>query len=442
MISYVRSDFVPRHLKRWTNGICLDFQIFVNLFGNKIQYVSGKTLTKGERKAMSVQPFTVNIAKKTLDDLQQRLANTRWTNEIEGADWNYGTNLAYLKKLAKYWQDKFDWRQQEEFINNFAHFRAEVDGLKIHFIHERSREANSLPIILTHGFPDSFFRFSKIIPMLTNPEAHGGTAEDTFDVIVPSLPGYGFSERPKTAGVTAHVADLWAKLVTDKLGYERFAAAGGDMGSGVTQQLAIKYSDSIVGIHLTDVPWQNFTAFQMSGDPSKLSEPEKKYFQAAQAWMMQEGAYAMIQSTKPQTLAFGLNDSPVALAAWIVEKFRAWSDCEGDVESCFTKDELLTNITIYWATETINSAFLYYYEPSHQKPTPFASEIVKTPTGFARFPKDLTPAPREWAERFFGNITRWTEMPRGGHFAAMEKPELLVEDIRAFFRPLRKPSNG
>lgn len=389
---------------------------------------------------MSVRRFEVNVPQETLDDLRERLANTRWTDEIKDADWDYGTNQSYLKKLVNYWRNKFDWRKQEEAINKFAHFRAKVDGLNIHFIHERGTGDKPLPIVLTHGFPDSFFRFSKIIPMLTDPIAHGGADEDSFDVIVPSLPGYGFSDKPKEADVTARVGDLWAKLITEELGYKRFAAVGGDMGSGVTQQLALAHADSLVGIHLTDVPWQNFTAYNMSGDVSKLSETEKRYFQEAQQWMMMEGAYAMIQSTKPQTLAYGLNDSPVGLAAWIVEKFRAWSDCEGDVESRFSKDELLTNLTIYWATETINSAFLYYYEPTHQPLAPFAEKPVETPTGFAMFPKDLTPAPREWAERFFSNIVRWTEMPRGGHFAAMEEPELFVEDIRTFFRPLRETS--
>lgn len=387
---------------------------------------------------MSVRSYKIEIPQKTLDDLRMRLANTRLLNEISGADWGYGTNLDYLQKLTGYWRDEFDWREQEKFLNGFQHFQTDIDNLKIHFIHEPGKGANPLPLVLTHGFPDSFYRFYKIIPMLADPEAHGGDAADAFDVVIPSLPGYGFSQRPNEPGVTNRVADLWAKLMTDELVCERFAAAGGDMGSGVTQQLALKYSDSLVGIHLTDVPWQNFTSFQMSGDVSTLSEPEKKYFQAAQAWMMQEGAYAMIQSTKPQTLAYGLNDSPAGLAAWIVEKFRAWSDCAGDVEKRFTKDELLTNITIYWATETINSAFLYYYEPAHEKPVPFAEKPVTVPTGFARFPKDLTPAPREWAERFFGNIQSWEEMSSGGHFAAIEEPEKFVREIRDFFRPLRR----
>ena len=384
---------------------------------------------------MSIQRFEIHIAQDVLDDLQGRLARTRWPDEIAGAEWDYGTNLAYLKRLINYWHDTFDWRKQEAALNQFAHFRASVDGLKIHFIHERGRGTNPLPIILTHGWPDSFVRFLKIIPLLTDPAAHGGAAADAFDVVVPSLPGYGFSDRPQEPGVTARIADVWAKLMTEELGYERFGAGGGDMGSGVSQELAQTHADTLAGIHLTDVPWQNF--FFFGADHSGLSETEQTYFATGQKWMMEEGAYVSMQSTKPQTLAYGLNDSPVALAAWIVEKFRAWSDCNGDVESRFTADELLTNIMIYWATETIGPSFLYYYAPLHGHQPRDIKKRVEAPTGFAMFPKDIVLAPREWAERFF-NVQRWTEMPRGGHFAALEEPELFVEEIRAFFRPLRK----
>lgn len=374
---------------------------------------------------MSVQDYRINIPQETLDDLHQRLSKTRWTSEMEGADWDYGTNLGYLKELVDYWQNQFDWGAQQSFLNSFANFQTEIDGLKIHFVHERGKGANPIPLLLTHGWPDSFYRFHKVIPLLTQ-EKDGVS----FDVIAPSLPGYGFSDKPKKAGVTARIADLWHELMTEKLGYKKFGAGGGDMGSGVTQELGQSYSDSLIGLHLTDVPWQNFYFY---GDHSDLSETEKKYFADGQNWMMQEGAYAMIQSTKPQTAAYGLNDSPAGLAAWIVEKFRSWSDCDGDVEKSYTKDELLTNIMIYWATETINSSFWYYYEPSHGHQPKNIKKRVEVPTGFAMFPKDLTPAPREFAERFF-NVVHWTEMPRGGHFAALEEPELFAEDIRKFFK--------
>lgn len=360
------------------------------------------------------------------------------------AGWDYGTEAAYLKELVEYWQHRFDWRLQEAAINRLAHFRAEVDGLNIHFIHERGQGKHPLPLIVTHGYPDSFLRFQKIIPLLTDPAAHGGDASDSFDVVVPSLPGYGFSDPPKKTGMLFKTGDLWAKLMTHELGYKRFGAHGGDWGGTVTEHLARSHADCVVGIHLTDVPFGHL--FQK---PAQLSSPEEKFIKASKKWQKTEGAYAMIQGTKPQSLAFGLNDSPVGLAAWLVEKFRTWSDCGGNIESCFSKDELLTNITLYWLTGTIGSSFQFYYDATNAGAITWTVEMIKkwtgsskVPTGFASFPKDLLPPPREWAERFF-NIQRWTEMPRGGHFAAWEQPELLVEDIRAFFRALRDlPENS
>ncbi len=390
---------------------------------------------------MTTTSFKIQVPQGKLDDLQQRLAKTRWPDEVEGAEWDYGTNLAYLKTLVQYWQNKFDWSEQEEVINRFAHFRTEIDGFGIHFIHERGRGENPLPIILTHGFPDSFLRFAKIIPMLTDPAEYGGDPADSFDVVVPSLPGYGFSDKPTKAGMLFRVADLWATLMTERLGYERYGAHGGDWGSTVTEHLARSYSDSVVGIHLTDVPFSH-----LFEKPKDLSAGEKKFIARSKKWQEEEGAYAMIQSTKPQSLGYGLNDSPAGLAAWIVEKFRSWSDCNGDIETRFTKDELLTNLTVYWVTETINSSFRFYYDAANAGAMTWIVEMIKkwvgsstVPTGFASFPHDLLPPPREWAERFF-NIQRWTEMPRGGHWAATEEPELLAEDIRAFFRPLRVSS--
>ncbi|HZF13638.1 MAG TPA: epoxide hydrolase [Thermoanaerobaculia bacterium] len=392
---------------------------------------------------MTARPFTVDVAQETLDDLRQRLANTRWADEMPGADWDYGTNLGYLKTLVQYWREGFDWRAQEERINRLAHFRTEVEGTGLHFIHERGKGEHPLPILLTHGFPDSFLRFAKILPMLTDPAAYGGDPADAFDVVVPSLPGYGFSDQPEKPGALFRIADLWATLMTQRLGYERFGAHGGDWGSTVTEHLARSHADALVGIHLTDVPFAH-----LFEQPKDLSVSEKKFIAESEKWQQKEGAYAMIQSTAPQTLAYGLTDSPVGLAAWIVEKFRAWSDCQGDVETRFTKDELLANIMVYWATGTIHSSFWLYYDVANAGALTWIAEMIKkwtgssnVPTGFASFPRDLLPPPREWAERFF-NIQRWTEMPRGGHFAAMEEPELLAEDLRAFFRPLRKSGNG
>jgi pimeloyl-ACP methyl ester carboxylesterase len=382
---------------------------------------------------MDARPFKVNIPQETLEDLRERLDHTRFLDEVEGADWNYGTNLQYMQDLVDYWRDGFDWRRQEEQLNQFAQFRAEVDGFGLHFVHERGKGPNPLPLLLTHGWPDSFYRFHKVIPMLTDPASYGGDPADSFDVVAPSVPGYGFSDRPAERGFTSeHAADLFTRLMSEGLGYERFGAHGGDVGSGVTEKLAASHAASLVGSHLTDVPyWHLFTV-----PKDNLSGAEQAYLEAGMNWQMEEGAYALIPSTKPQTPAYALNDSPAGLAAWIVEKFRTWSDCDGDVEKRFTRDELLTNLTIYWATETISSSFRIYYETQYNQPEG-GSERVGVPTGVAIFPRDIVPAPREFAERFF-DLRRWTRMPRGGHFAAMEEPELLVEDLREFFRPLRK----
>jgi len=381
---------------------------------------------------MAVDSFRIDIPEPVLDDLRDRLAHTRFPDEVEGTGWDYGTNLGYMEELVDYWLNRFDWRAREEELNRFSHFRTDIDGIGIHFIHERARGPDPLPLILTHGWPDSFYRYLNLIPMLTDPARFGGDPADSFDVIVPSMPGYGFSDRPHERGMTSErIAGLWARLMTDVLGYERFAAGGGDIGSGISQLLALRHPDRVVGLHLTDPGF-----FSLDAGIPDLSENERKYLAAIQELWMQEGAYSMVQSTKPQTLACGLADSPAGLAAWIVEKFRSWSDCGGDIERRFSKDELLTNIMIYWATETIASSVRLYYENVHTLPLDFLNEHIDVPVGMAVFPKDFIPPPREWVERRL-NVERWTEMPRGGHFTAMEEPELLAEEIRAFFRPLR-----
>jgi pimeloyl-ACP methyl ester carboxylesterase len=381
---------------------------------------------------MEKQPFTVHVSQAVLDDLKDRLGRTRWPDEVEGAAWDYGTKLDYLKALVAYWQHEFAWRIQEEKLNHFAHFRADIDGFGIHFIYERGQGPSPLPIILTHGWPGSFFEMFKLLPLLTDPGSHGGDPADSFDVIVPSLPGFGFSDRPNARGMTmTKTAELWASLMRDVLGYSRFAAAGGDIGAGVTQRLALAHPDLLAGIHLTYLG----AAFP-SPELTNLSEAEQRYLQASQQWAMQEGAYASLQATKPQTLAYGLNDSPVGLAAWIIEKFRTWSDCNGEIERRFSKDELLTNIMIYWVTETLPSSIRTYYENAHASSPLKAGQHINVPAGVALFPKEISLPPREWAERRL-HVQRWTEMPRGGHFAAMEEPELLAEELRAFFHPLR-----
>jgi pimeloyl-ACP methyl ester carboxylesterase len=384
-----------------------------------------------------ISPHPVHVPQSVLDDLRSRLERTRWAN-LTNEGWDFGTDPSYLGELVRYWASGFDWPAQEARLNRFQHYRAMVGDVGVHFIHERGHGPRPLPIVLTHGYPDSFVRFLKLIPLLTDPGAHGGDPADAFDVVVPSLPGYGFSDPPARAGATFGIGDLWHALMTRTLGYRRFAAHGGDWGSTVTEHLARSHAGSVVGIHLTDVPFWH--AFQKPSDPSP---DEEAYFAATDAWVQREGAYALIQGTRPSSLAPALNDSPAGLAAWIVEKFQRWSDCAGDLERCFTKDELLTNITIYWATGTIGTAFQPYADFTTAGALTWMKEAFRqwigsddVPAAFAQFPKDLSHPPREWAARFF-NVQRWTAMPRGGHFAALEEPDLLAEDLRTFFRPLR-----
>jgi pimeloyl-ACP methyl ester carboxylesterase len=299
----------------------------------------------------------------------------------------------------------------------------------IHFIHEQGKGKSPMPLILLHGWPSSFLQMLKIIPLLTDPANHGGKTSDSFDVIVPSLPGYGFSDRPKEKGMTvSRIASLFEKLMTEELGYKRYAVRGSDIGAGVAIQLALAHPDSVAGIHLSG------TNPRIAYVPPDLSPAEEQFLKDAENWRNTESGYALIQSSKPQTLSYGLNDSPAGLAAWIVEKFRTWSDCDGNVEKRFTKDELLANLTIYWATETINSSIRLYYESAHDQATSWGR--VEVPVAMAMLPKDLFPTPREWASRWV-NLVRWTLMPRGGHFGEWEEPELLAEDIRAFFCEMR-----
>jgi pimeloyl-ACP methyl ester carboxylesterase len=382
---------------------------------------------------MSTHPFKINVPNEVIDDLRRRLANTRWPDEIPDTAWDYGSNLAYVKELVEYWRDGFDWRKQEAMLNGFNHFRAEVDGPGIHFIHERGAGPNPVPLVITHGWPSSIFEMHKIIPMLTNPAKYGGDPADSFDVVVPSIPGYGWSDAPQKRGMGPQgVGDVWAKLMTENLGYSRFAAHGGDWGASVTAWLGFAYPENVIGIHATAA-----SAMPYLGPGSKeLTEKEKSFMKAREKWQQDEGGYGHIQGTKPQTLAYGLNDSPTGLAAWIVEKFRTWSDCNGDVESVYTKDELLANITIYWVTRTISSSVRIYYERTRNPFVLKQGERIEVPSAIALFPKDIGYPPREWAERAY-NVQRFTEMPRGGHFAALEQPELLVNDLREFFRPLR-----
>jgi pimeloyl-ACP methyl ester carboxylesterase len=307
-----------------------------------------------------VQPLEIHVADEVLDDLRERLARTRWIDDEGDGGWERGLSIDYMRDLVDHWRQAYDWRAEEVSMNRFSHFLADLDGGKVHFIHERGQGPDPLPIILTHGFPDSFLRFAKVIPMLADPASHGGDPADAFDVVVPSLPGYAFSDGPTDAGATFKVGDLWHRLMTERLGYEHFGAHGGDWGSLVTEILARDHADSVIGVHLTDIPF--YHSFQK---PDDVSDKEKAYLAQLGKFTQQEGAYALIQGSQPQLLALGLNDSPAGLAGWLVEKFRRWSDCDGDIEERFSKDELLANVMIYWVTQTINSSFAPYYDVAH-----------------------------------------------------------------------------
>ena len=384
---------------------------------------------------MSIEHFQIKVTDEVLNDLKYRLDHIRWSNQLDGSDWELGTDINYLKSLVTYWREQFDWRAQESQLNQLPQFTCNIDGMDIHFVHQKGTGPNPIPIILTHGWPDSYIRYQKIIPLLTDPASHGGNPEDAFDVIVPSLPGFGFSSPLNHGGINnCRVAELWAKLMTEKLGYSKFAAAGGDVGSGVTRYLALNHPKLLMAIHLTDIGI--IRDLMTAQNNTELSEEELLYKKNASMWVFNEGGYMSIQATKPQTLAYGLSDSPVGLAAWIIEKFRAWSDCSGDLSKSFSKDELLTNIMIYWITNTAGSAARIYYENMHSLPP---MEYIAVPTGMALFPGDILLPPKEWAKRNL-NITRLTTMPRGGHFTAMEEPDLLAEEIRTFFRPYRTKS--
>jgi len=383
---------------------------------------------------MQVKPFAIAISDEQLEDLGLRLRLTRWPDAIEDMGWEGGTDRAFLQGLAGYWQTGFDWRAQEARLNALPQFVGELDGIDVHFVHQRGTGPAPFPLVITHGWPGSFVEMEQIIPLLADPGGHGADPADAFDVVVPSLPGYGFSQWPSRPGFGPyHASDLWMRLMTG-LGYERFGAQGGDWGASVSTWLAFRFPDHVAGLHLNFIPG-SYRPPLGDGQPP-LSEDERAFLDASLAWADAEGAYGHIQRTRPQTLAYVLTDSPVGLAAWIVEKFRAWSDCGGDVERAFTMDALLTNISIYWFTSTIGSSMRLYRE-SGRRPLHFAAgEHVSPPLGVAAFPHELPMPPRAWVERVY-NVARWTPMPRGGHFAAMEAPELLAEEIRAFFRPLR-----
>jgi pimeloyl-ACP methyl ester carboxylesterase len=377
--------------------------------------------------APDVRPFRIAVAEEALTDLRNRLGNTRWPEAECVADWSQGVPLDYTRELAAHWVDGYDWRAREEALNRFPQFMTDVDELEIHFIHQRSPHADALPLIITHGWPGSIVEFQKIIGPLTDPTAHGGRAEDAFHVVCPSLPGYGFSGKPSTTGWgVERIASAWDTLMA-RLGYQSYGAQGGDWGAAVTTEIG-RNQGGCIAIH-TNMPIGQPTAESLQNP----TDEDKRAFAAMKHYRKWESGYFKQQSTRPQTLGYGLVDSPVALLAWIVEKFWSWSDCDGHPENIFSRDELLDNVMLYWLTGTGASAARLYWESfsAFGKRAP-----VLLPTGVANFPKEILRSPRSWCESHY-NITRWTTMPRGGHFAAFEQPESLVGDVRAFFSSVR-----
>jgi pimeloyl-ACP methyl ester carboxylesterase len=381
---------------------------------------------------MSIEPFALPYSKAAVEDLRARLQRTRWPDELPGSAWTYGTSPAFMREVCRYWRDKFEWQDQLERVSQFHHFKFTAPDFDVHFIHERGTGPNPIPLVLTHGWPGSFLEMLKIVPLLTDPGNHGGDPYDSFDVIVPSLPGYGYSSKPGPGVSTFTIAQLWTELMSE-LGYDRFAAQGGDLGAGVTTALGLRHASRMHGIHLNLIPgsYRPPRAAQIRPSPE-----EEAYLKRAAEWFEQHGAYSHMQRTTPITPAYALNDSPAGLAAWILEKFQKWADCQGDLLSVFTVDELLSNVTLYWMTESIHSSFRLYYE-GLRAPFAFTDEnFVHTPTAIAHFPREILFPPPSWVERGY-NVQQWTEMPRGGHFAAWEEPALLAEDLRKFFRRFR-----
>ena len=393
---------------------------------------------------MDVQSFKVDVAEAVLQDLQSRLERTRWPDEVEDAGWEYGVPLGYLKEVVAYWRDSFDWRAQEARLNMVHHYRAHVRTFGIHFVHEPGKGPNPLPLLITHGWPSSFVEMLDLLPLLTDPASHGGSPMDAFDVVVPSLPGYGFSDRPARCGTPGPWHELWAALM-EGLGYERYGMHAGDVGASVSSKVALAYPDRIVGYH-TPEPQIMPGPYLGPGAPP-LTADERAYEQVRERVRDAEGGYAHLQATRPQTLAYGLTDSPAGLAAWLLDKWYIWTAPPGgDLEASFTKDQLLTNVMVYWATRTINSAKRTYYSDGHWRnpdsdPDPTVidqTERIRVPVGVIQVAtQPVEHPPREYVERMAADIRRWVELPRGGHFIALEEPELVAENIRAFFRDLR-----
>jgi len=381
------------------------------------------------------EPFTLRVPEGAIADLRDRLARTRFPDEAPADPWAYGTDVGYLRQLVEYWRSTFDWRAEEAGLNAFPQFKVPLCGIDLHFLQVPGKGPAPCPLLLLHGWPGSVFEFLELIPRLTDPARFGGDPADAFTVVVPSLPGYGLSFKPGQPrfGVE-EIADCVAELMHGALGYASFAVQGGDWGAITATRLGYAHPEKLIGIHL------NLLAIRR--DQQDVADPtpeERAYLDERATWLREETGYSWIQGTKPQTLAFGLSDSPAGLAAWIIEKFRTWSDCGGNVETAFTRDRLLANISFYWFTGAIGSSFWPYYTVRH-RPWPIPDgRTIDVPTAYAQFPAEILRPPRSLAQRTYTDIRRWTVMPHGGHFAALEQPEALANEVCEFFRPLRRP---
>jgi microsomal epoxide hydrolase len=382
---------------------------------------------------MTPTPFTLSVPDAQIADLKDRLARTRFPDQAPDAPWAYGADLAYMKDLVEYWRTRFDWRAQEAKLNAYPQFMVSMPDVDVHYLRVEGKGLNPMPLLLMHGWPGSVFEFVDILPMLTDPSRFGGDPADAFTVIAPSLPGYGLSFKPgQKRFAIEDIARTFSSLMVDVLGFKRYGAQGGDYGAFTSSRLGYAHAEHLIGIHINLL-----TIRRDLPPPATPSAEEKQYFADLAEWTREETAYQVIQGTKPQTLAYGLTDSPAGLAAWIAEKFRTWTDNDGTIESAVGRDHMLADISLYWFTGAIGSSFWPYYARLHSGwPIPDGGTI-QVPTGYAAFPKEIIRPPRSLAEVTYPNIQRWTKMPKGGHFAAMEQPAALAEEIRAFFRPLR-----
>ena len=380
---------------------------------------------------VSPVPFRIRVSDQALLDLRTRLLNTRWPDREVVEDWSQGTPLSYMQDIAAYWAETYDWRAREAKLDELPQWRADVDGMGLHFVHARSPHAGAMPILMLHGWPGSFVEFRQVVPRLTDPVAFGGRAEDAFDVVVPSLPGFGFSDKPKTPGFGAHAIAAKLDALMCGLGYDRYGVQGGDWGSVIATCIAAQYRGACAAVHVNMIRAQPGPDDAQSTDPTVQAAMSQAL--AYQDW---DSGYAKQQSTRPQTLGYGLADSPVGQAAWILEKFWRWSDCGGHPEGAISRDDLLDNIMIYWLSNSATSSSRLYWE-SFGKPLLDATGPVTLPAGISNFPKEIIRGPRHWAEKSFSNITYWNNCDRGGHFAAFEQPEIFANEVTAFFRAHR-----